>query len=508
MRLPVGIQDFTKIREENMIYVDKTMYMKSFLEGGAFFLARPRRFGNSLLLSTLKAAYAGRKDLFGGLWLEDNFDFTPRKVIRLDFSNINYLSISLEQGIVDWLKINALEYGYQLKSTDAKSAFRELILEFSKEQKCVVLIDEYDKPITDHFFDDKKRLEHQATLKNVYGVLKPMDAHLHLVFITGVSKIGKLSLFSDLNNLSDISLNYKYALLCGYTRPEIEQHFASWLPAICEQYNTNLEQLYSAIAHWYNGYSWDGVNKVYCPFSFLIFLEEREFRSYWYDTGSPSLIIDLFRARQIDIFALEKIYIAGEALAVLDVGAMDTYSLMFQTGYLTIQHISKQMWGSEYTLTYPNNEVRIAFSRSLLEDYSKTPSGQFSGFALGIAKALLRRDWEELFKVCNRVLAGVPYEVFPVKEAYMHSLMHLLLTSSGFSTQTQVQTSLGRMDTLVKTPTDSIILEFKLSGSAKEAVEQINEKQYAASLEGTVVKIGVVFDLENKKILEWAALSE
>jgi hypothetical protein len=504
MRLPTGIQDFTKIRQENMVYVDKTMYMMPFLQGGAYFFARPRRFGKSLLLSTLKAAFSGDKSLFTGLWLEHRFNFTPRAVIHLDFSNIEYIQQTLDQGIVSWLKINALEYGYTLQSKVAKEALRELILEFSKTNKVVVLIDEYDKPITDTLLEPEKRAEHQATLKSVYGVLKPMDGHLHLVFLTGVSKIGKLSLFSDLNNLSDISLNAKYAQLCGYSKQEIEQHFAAWLPPICEQYNIGLEQLYDAIAHWYNGYSWDGIQKVYCPFSFLVFLEEREFRSIWYETGSPSLIIELFRREQLDIFALEQVFLAGEALAVLDVNSMDTFSLMFQTGYLSIQHISKQMWGTEYTLTYPNNEVRIAFSKSLLEDYSQTSSGQFSGFAISIARALQKLDFDQLFQTCNRVLAGVPYEIFPAREAYLHSLMHLLFTSSGFSTQSQVQTSLGRMDTLVKTPTHSIILEFKLSGSAKEALSQINAKQYAASLEGAVLKVGVVFDVENKKVLEWA----
>jgi hypothetical protein len=505
MQLPSGIQDFTKLRQEKMLYVDKTMHMATFFKGGTYFFARPRRFGKSLLLSTIKAAYSGNKELFAGLWLENNFDFKPRPVIRLDFSKLDHKARTLEKSLLEDFRRTAQEYGITLLQDSAKSAFEELILELSKQQKVVVLIDEYDKPITDTLDDPAKRNEHQATLKSVYGVLKPMDAHLHLVLLTGVSKIGKLSLFSDLNNLSDISLDREFALLCGYTRAEIQQHFIPWLEPIKEQYNLTWQGLYDAITHWYNGYSWNGVDKLYCPFSFLIFLKRQEFLSFWYETGSPSLIVHLFRTGQIDVFALEQVFIAGEALAVLDVEAMDTYSLMFQTGYLTISNIRRSLAGTKYTLTYPNFEVRVAFSRSLLEDYSKTTSGKFSGFALGIQDALLEQDWVKLFNTCNRVLAGVPYEVFPAKEAYMHSLMHLLLTSSGFQTQTQVQTSLGRMDTLVKTPTHSVILEFKIGGSAKDALEQIDQKQYAASLEGVVVKIGVVFDLEQKKILEWAA---
>jgi hypothetical protein len=505
MRLPAGIQDFTHLREENMVYVDKTMLMQPFLEGGRYFFARPRRFGKSLLLSTLKAAFVGRKDLFKGLWLEHHFDFVPRPVIRLDFSKLDYKARPLEKSLLEDLRKTAQEYGLVLKQDSAKSAFEELIYELSKQQKVVVLIDEYDKPITDHMFEEEKRSEHQATLKSVYGVLKPMDAHLHLVMLTGVSKIGKLSLFSDLNNLLDISMNHEFALICGYTRAEIESHFMPWLLPIAKKFGLETEALFEAITYWYNGYSWDGENRVYCPYSFLVFLSRREFASFWYETGSPSIIINLFRQGQIDIFSLEKIFTAGEALAVLDVEALDTFSLMFQTGYLSIQSIRYSLAGSKYTLSYPNNEVRVAFSRSLLEDYGQKTAVQVSSFAIALQDALLEQNWETLFGTCNRVLAGIPYEVFPAKEAYMHSLMHLLLTSSGLSTQSQVQTSLGRMDTLVKTPTHSIILEFKIGGSAKDALLQIDEKQYAASLEGQVVKIGVVFDLEQKKILEWAA---
>jgi hypothetical protein len=205
MRLPIGIQDFAKLRENNYVYVDKTLHFTDFLLGGTFFFARPRRFGKSLLLSTLASAFAGKKGLFTGLWLEHNHDFKPRPVIRLDFSNINFTSKSLNEGIVDYLRIHALEHQYRLINTNARDAFRELILEFSKTTRVAVLIDEYDKPITDYLLEPEKHIEHQAVLKSVYGILKSMDEYLHLVLITGVSKIGKLSLFSDLNNLQDLS---------------------------------------------------------------------------------------------------------------------------------------------------------------------------------------------------------------------------------------------------------------------------------------------------------------
>lgn len=285
MRLPIGIQDFSKLRENGYLYVDKTPYLTDFLLGGTFFLARPRRFGKSLLLSTLAAAFTGNKALFKGLWLEDHFDFQPRPVLRLDFSAISFRDQSLHKGILEWLQVLAAEAGVQLQGDTVASAFRSLILELSRQQKLVILIDEYDKPITDYLLEPEKRLEHQAILKSLYGVLKPLDAHLHLVLFTGVSKIGKLSLFSDLNHLQDLSLDPKFATLFGYTKPEIEQYFPQYLTDVAQNLGVPLDILWQSIQRWYNGYSWDGVSRVYCPFSFLLFLSQKNFGLF----GTPQV---------------------------------------------------------------------------------------------------------------------------------------------------------------------------------------------------------------------------
>lgn len=482
MRLPTGIQDFTKLREENMVYVDKTMYLKPFIEGGVFFLSRPRRFGKSLLLSTLKAVFAGRKDLFAGLWLEEKHDFVPRPVIRMDFSNINFSSKALDQGIVDWLQINALEYDYKLKSTNARDAFRELILEFSKQSKVVILIDEYDKPITDYLLEPVKRAEHQAVLKSVYGVLKALDAHIQLVFLTGVSKIGKLSLFSDLNNLQDISLNQKYAQVCGYSRSEIELHFTAWIEQIAGVLDVSLSILWEAIRFWYNGYSWDGIHKVYCPFSFLLFLENQEFRSFWHETGTPTFLVEQVKNAQFNAIGFESIALDEMTISTTNIENLELGSLMFQTGYLTMISKTRNTFGTRYLLSYPNEEVRQAFSKSLLLEYSQNKN-HIGSFSLELQDALAALNWQVFFEVANRVLAGIPYEIFPKRESYVHSLMHLMLTSTGFQTQSQVQTSLGRMDTLTTTFENSIIFEFKISGTAQEALEQIDQGRYASGLQ-------------------------
>jgi hypothetical protein len=504
MRLPIGIQDFRKLREDDYIYVDKTMFMQPFVEGGVYFLSRPRRFGKSLFLSTLKAVFEGRQELFKGLWLEHHHDFKPRPVIRLDFSNINFTDKTINEGVVDWLKINAAEFDLELFSTNARDAFREMILALSKDTKVVVLIDEYDKPITDNLFEPEKRLEHQNVLKSLYGVLKPLDANLHLVVFTGVSKIGKLSLFSDLNNLSDISMNPKYATMLGYSREEIELSFPAFLEQLSDFQKHPLEELWVGIKRWYNGYSWDAVNRLYCPFSFLLFLENKEFRSFWYETGTPTFLLEMIRNAHINPLEFDATSIDGASLSSTDVLHLDPISLMFQTGYLTIKSIDRTMLSTQYELGYPNEEVRIAFSKHLLQQYGAYLPSTIGGFSIKLQRALVKLEWNVFFEIVNQIFAGIPYEIFPKQESYVHSLMHLMLISTGFQTASQVQTSLGRMDTFVQTFEYSIIFEFKIGGTPGAALAQIEEKRYADALEKPIIKVGVVFDLETKSISGWA----
>jgi hypothetical protein len=503
MRLPIGIQDFANLRENDYVYVDKTMFFSNILKGGRFFIARPRRFGKSLMISTLKAIFEGRKDLFKDLWLENRHDFVPYPIIRLDFSQLDMLGRSLEVSLVESFRYTALQYGLVLQAETAKAAFEELIRTLSVEQRVVVLIDEYDKALTDFLENPKKRAEHQEILKSVYGVLKPLDAHLHLVVLTGVSKFGKLSLFSDLNNLEDISLNTNYALAFGYTKTEIESYFSVEIQAVADKMGISLTKLWERVKRWYNGYSWDGIESVYCPFSFLLFLSQKHLRSFWYETGTPTLLVQLVRQGKINPLEFESLMVSQEAIVTANIDKLDAISLMFQTGYLTVKQIKISSAGTRYTLAYPNEEVRIAFSTNLLEEYSQLRSSQISTFGIDLQDALLELEWIKFFEVVNKIFAGVPYEIFPKKESYVHSLMHLMLVSSGWRVQSQVQTALGRMDTLIETDLNQIIFEFKIGGTPEAALAQINSQQYALSLEKPVVKIGVVFDLETKGVSAW-----
>ncbi len=509
MRLPIGIQDFPTLRQAKMVYIDKTEILAPLLETGRYFFARPRRFGKSLLVSTMKAIFAGRKDLFKGLWLENKHDFKIRPVIRLDFSRLDYQVQTLEAALLHSFRLSAKEYNLELRSESAKSAFEELILELAKIEKVVVLIDEYDQAITDTLFEPSKRHIHQETLKSVFGILKPLDEYLHLVWITGVSKIGKLSLFSSLNNIQDISMNPKYAMLCGYAKEEIERSFQSYLENAASNFGVSVPEIWDAIQFWYNGYSWDAAHKVYCPFSFLLFLELPEFKSYWYETGTPTWLIEMIKNQQINPLEFERLAIDAAPLVATDIENLEPIGLMFQTGYLTIQKKTTQMWGTEYELGYPNQEVRVAFSRGLLEQYSQQSARIISGFAVEFRDFLFRLSWDKLFTRANQVLAGIPYEIFPRQETYVNSLWHLMLVSTGLRTQSQVQTSLGRMDTLLETPTHFIIFELKIGGTSEAAINQIIANQYAAGLTSKPkVAVGMVFDLERKSISHWEIKAE
>ena len=503
-RLPIGIQDFPSLRQESCVYVDKTALIKRLLESGTyFFLSRPRRFGKSLLLSTIQAIFEGRKDLFVGLWLEHNYDFAVHPIIRLDFSKLDFEARSLEVSVIQELKFIALGYGLELVQDTVRSVFEELIRKLAATTKVVVLIDEYDKPITDYLLEIDKRDTHVAVLRSLYGVLKPMNQYLEFVMLTGVSKIGKLSLFSDLNNLQDISLDAEFASLCGYSREEIEHNFSDYLLELAQYQNLDLETLWSETKRWYNGYSWDGINRLYCPFSFLLFLKQKEFMSYWYQTATPTFLLELIQTQQLNPLEFELLQTDDRPLQATSLDLLDPTSLMFQTGYLTIIQKHRSPLGVQYDLSFPNFEVRYAFSRSLLGYYSHWVGNQISSFVIDLRSALNRLDWDAFFAKVNQILASIPYEIFPQQEAYPHSLLHLMLVATGYQTTSQVQTSLGRMDILLETFTHHIIFELKTKGTPKKAVTQINRKQYAAQFATPVIKVGVIFNLEQKVFSAW-----
>jgi hypothetical protein len=508
-RLPIGIQDFPSIRNEGYIYIDKTQYLHTLIHGPKYqFVSRPRRFGKSLMISTLKSIFEGKKELFEGLWLEHHHDFKPRPVIRLDFSRLYLLENRLEESLVRSLRQTAAEYNLELKSDTARFALEDLILELAKRDRVVILIDEYDKPMTDYIENDaenlKIRLEYQKILRSIYGLFKPLGEYIHLVVMTGVSKIGKLSLFSDLNNLRDISLDKKYAQLFGYTRAEIEQYFPEYLKLAWASLDLLEGEFWDIVKFWYNGYSWDGENQVYCPFSFLLFLESPDFKGYWYETGTPTFLIKMIQQENINPLEFEQIFTGETTLNTFNLEHMDPISIMFQTGYLTIKSIEKQLGGINYELSYPNQEVRKAFSKHILELYSGKTGSYIESLGFQVQKSLKSLEWTKFFEAVKAAYASIP-SIISSKEKHFHALFHMLMCATGLPVYSELLTNKGRMDTLVDTRAFYVIFEFKMSGTAQAALEQITEKDYAErfTTQQPVYKVGVVFDETSRNVKDW-----
>jgi hypothetical protein len=514
--LPDGIQDFEDLRNRNCVYVDKTQHLFNLINGGKYlFFARPRRFGKSLMLTTLKAAFEGKKYLFEGLWLHENYDFAVKPVIHINFNQIDTKETGLAESMVKHLEEQAKLAGVEIDASSPAYAFQSLVKNLYAQGGAVaLLVDEYDKPITDYIGEEFKaqRDDHIRVLRSVYSCIKGLDLFLHSVMITGVSKFGKLSVFSDLNNIYDASMEEAYTTLCGYTKEEIEIHFGAYIDLVCQKLKITLERFWELTKYWYNGYSWDGINRVYCPYSFLIFLKRKEYKSFWYETGTPTFLIELIKKEQINLLDFEALNLEGQTLSTADVDFISPRGLMFQTGYLTIQAIDPEF--DDYLLSFPNEEVRLAFSKNLLQSYIRIPDFVDS---LGhkMRQGLLKRDWNLLITEMNRTFASIPYEIFPClgpkaaphglgrrEEKYMHGFAHMMLMSSGLFTQSQLQSSVGRLDTVITYKDLVFLFEFKKGGLASAALEQAKSytEQYG---DKQITCFGIVFDVENKCISDW-----
>ena len=507
--LPIGIQDFAKLRQGDYLYVDKTESIYRLINAKSYvFLSRPRRFGKSLLVSTLKELFLGHREWFTGLWIEDKIDWEPYPVIHVDMNALNYRTNRLEEEINERMLAIAQEHSISLHATDYKNRFTELLQTLSQQDKrCVVLIDEYDKPITDLLEEPEQAAEHVKVLKNFYSTLKSQDQHIHLAFITGVSKYGKVSIFSDLNNLLDITLDDQYATITGYTSEELDTYFAEYLAPLPEKMRLSSEQLMDKIRFWYNGYSWDAKTKVYNPFSILCFFQIAKFRNYWFSTGTPTFLTKQLKQEQTTAYELMHLSAPDTLLASGDLQHVDIVALLFQTGYLTIKAVQEVPSGESYTLGFPNQEVAISFQQYLLAEYAGEPVNKVSrSFILPLTDSLLKADWEAFFRIVQSALASLPYSLFDKQEKYFHSIMHVLLGATGMQVYSEVQTNQGRLDTVVVTYDRVIIFEFKIDQPAASALQQIQEKQYAERFQEAgkpTVLIGVSFSTENRTVGEW-----
>jgi Predicted AAA-ATPase/PD-(D/E)XK nuclease superfamily len=507
--LPIGIQTLPKMRERNCIYVDKTELVHQLVTSGAYyFFARPRRFGKSLLISTLKELFLGNKAVFEGLWIENKWDWTKKNpVLHFSFDTVDYLSLGLSDSISLELNQWAKHYDIELEGTSPKLQFKELIKKLSaKHGKVVVLIDEYDKPIID--FLEKETIDqaiaNRIVLREFYSVLKNADEDLELVFITGISKFSKVSIFSHLNNLKDISLAEQYATLTGYTQEELEFYFDDYLQEIQTKLKLSREELLKHTKAWYNGYSWDGVNRVYNPFGTLNFLSDKVFRNYWFSTGSPNFLIA--QMRKHTQFAVENSIVNNITLDKYDIENLELIPLLFQTGYLTVKEID--VMTGDMVLDYPNKEVRESMYQFLIDDLAKSQIRTHTGRTIqDMNKALISKDLGQVKEIINGLLADMPYHTFDKQtEGLYHGLVHLIFSYLGMFVQSEVHSSRGRADAVVQTLTDIFIFEFKFNKTAQEALDQIYNKKYADKYRASnkpITGIGLNFDSTERQIDGW-----
>ena len=507
--LPIGIQTLSEIRARNCVYVDKTQLVHQVATTGKYyFLSRPRRFGKSLLISTLKELYLGNKAAFEGLWIENNWNWsTKNPVLHFSFDKMSYKQLGLEGAIVQELKKWSKHYKIRLSTNDYKSQFEELLEKVSKKYgKVALLIDEYDKPIID--FLEQQELDqakfNRDILREFYGVLKNSDELLELVFITGISKFAKVSLFSHLNNLDDITTMEKYGELTGYTEAELVHYFADYLENIAQKLKLTPEVLLEKMRTWYNGYSWNGVSRLYNPFGTLKFLANQRFENFWSATGSPKFLIE--QMRKITFFNVENVTINSRILEKFDIENIELIPLLFQTGYLTVKSIDPMT--GDMVLNYPNKEVRESMYEFLIDDVSKNPHRIHTGMTImDLEKAFVSRDLEKVKTILNALLADLPVEAYLKQtEGLFHGLIHLVFKYLGLFVNSEVHSSQGHADSVVQTLTDVYIFEFKFNKTAQEGIDQIKKNNYAApyrASEKLITGIGVNFSTDKKGIDDW-----
>jgi hypothetical protein len=513
-KLPIGLQDLPGLISDGYLFVDKTEQIHRLMQAGKYlFLSRPRRFGKSLLVSTLHEIFRGNKALFKGLWIEDKIDWAPYPVIRVDFNAIDYRVQSLEHALSRQMDDIASRHGLEIpEEWTSKDKFSHLIETLgSGDKKVVVLIDEYDKAITDFLGEDEERIpENVRTLKNFYSTLKSLDRCIHFVFITGVSKYGRVSIFSDLNNLNDVSTHPDFAVLLGWTQEEMERYFDNRLSDLARHFNLDRADLLEKIRAYYNGYSWDGEHRVYNPYSLLNFFHHRTFRNFWFTTGTPTFLTKLLRQQLIPAYELENFRANDFMVESADVHHVGLPALMLQTGYFTIKKITlSQDLSPLYHLGYPNREVRLSFLQNILAAYLDRPVDVTDvTLTQHMRRFLTEGDLPNFFALLSSIFASVPYQITRTEESYFHSVTHVVLALTAHVVHSEIPTNQGRMDAVLDAGERVYIFEFKLRDSADDALAQIREHGYPERFRAAgkpLTLVGVAFDTEAKNVREWKA---
>ena len=509
--LPIGLQSFEALRNANYLYVDKTRHLERLVTTNKYyFLSRPRRFGKSLFLSTLEAYFLGQKELFKGLYIETvEKDWKEYPVLYLDLNTGIYdsetnLRNKLISHIIDWEE----EYSISTVKENIEDRFANIIRTAYEKSGLgvVILVDEYDKPLLHTIDKPELHATFKDILKGVYSVLKGCDKYIRFGMLTGVTKFSKISLFSDLNNLMDISLDENYTDICGITEEEIKTNFKEHLQAFAEKENTTKEDILSQLKAMYDGYHFSKNTDVdiYNPFSLINSLTRREFENYWFQTGTPTFLIKLLQENDYDLKDFSEGNITARDLTSKESMLSAPIALFYQSGYITIKDYDKEL--QEYTLGYPNKEVEQSFLEFLLPRYVHTIDDKSASYLSKFIKDLRAGRIEDFLEKMKVFFAGIPYDIIKDTENYYQTILFLICRLVGFYSQAEYRTSRGRMDMVIKTKDYIYVFEFKFDKSAKEALEQIDSKDYPLAFqqdERKLYKVGVNFSSQTKNIDEY-----
>ncbi len=516
--LPIGISDIERIVNEGYLYIDKTERIYELISGGMYyFLSRPRRFGKSLLVSTLYNIFRGKKELFKGLYIYDSdYEWEEHPIIRLDFNGISntnpeMLNDDIRIALNRILKQEEIEPVLDNKSI--QTFFTEVIIRiFEKYKKSIVfLVDEYDKPIISHIGKGKEELKiadkNRELLKDFYGVLKEIDVvtKTRFVFITGITKFSKVSIFSELNNLTDLTMDKRYCDILGITEEEIERDLTPYIERFCDEENLNCKELKEELRNYYNGYRFSSKDvRVYNPFSLFSALEKRSIENYWFETGTPTFLINLIKKQNIYIPEYETLEARESLFSTYELSKLSVLPLMFQSGYLTIKGYDNR--SKVYELGYPNKEVKESFTESLYYEISGlTRDTKFAKVGVKIEDG----EIEEAIEIMKSIFSEIPYTLMRedmINEFYFHMMFYLIISASGVGITSEILTAKGRIDALIETRDRYYIIEFKCNQSSDMAIQQIKEKKYYEPYKNRgkeIILIGINFSTKDRNISDY-----
>jgi hypothetical protein len=509
--LTTSIYTFEKLIEGNYFYVDKTEYIWDLIKEpyGIYFLSRPRRFGKSLTLSTLKAVFQGKKNLFEGLALENkSYDWKEYPVIHLDLGESPASSAKeLDEALKEAVNNAAEEYGVTLTGSTASLMFSELIRALKNQEKVVILIDEYDKPILDNA-TAKNIEEIRRVLEDFYSVVKATEPYQRFVLLTGVSKFSKVSVFSKLNNLTDITMDTRYATMLGYKQDELEANFSEHIDRVVEEQGIDRKELLKQLKEWYNGYRFeDNAETVYNPVSIGKFFESGgKFKNYWFETGTPSFLLKLAKEQQFDFEEAISEPVSELAFASYEINRLKPLALFVQTGYLTISGTVKEDNDLFYLLGFPNREVEAAFEAYLLDEYADVDKERVEVYAAEMARMLRTGDIDAFMEKMKYFFYNIPNDIHIAKEKYYQTIFFIVFRLIGLRIEAECSTNIGYIDAVTQTDKHIYIFEFKLNKTPDMALKQIHEKGYHRQYMNSgkeVILIGANFSTESRNIEGW-----